>query len=86
MAPDFQDLAIERDGSLVQGMCQTARNNRRDLHEWIEEELKAVLIAAEIQESLAEGCDQRQNRESRGGSTGESKEQSCQKPSENTRM
>ena len=55
MAPDFQDLAIERDGSLVQGMCQTARNNRRDLHEWIEEELKAVLIAAEIQESLAEG-------------------------------
>ena len=56
MTSDFGDRAIERDSSLVQGLCYTALNNQRDLHEWMEQELKALLFEAQIQESrLPEG-------------------------------
>ena len=55
MTSDFGDRAIERDSDLVKGLCYAALSNRRDLHEWLEEEVKAVLVAAEFQESLTEG-------------------------------
>ena len=55
MTSDFHDLVVERDETLVQGLCHSALNNRRELHEWAEAELKAVLFQAEIQEPLAEG-------------------------------
>ena len=52
---DFFDKAAERDDALVKGLCQAARTTRMELREWIEMELKAVLIEAQIQEELLEG-------------------------------
>ena len=55
MTSDLYDLELERDESFVRGLCDTAKNARRDLHEWAEEEIKAVLLQAEIQEAVAQG-------------------------------
>ena len=55
MTSEFYDLELERDESLVRGLCDNAKNTRRDMHEWAEEEIKAVLLQAEIQEAVAVG-------------------------------
>ena len=55
MTSDFHDQVIERDETLILGLCSYALNNRRELHEWIEAELKALLFQAEIHETLVEG-------------------------------
>ena len=56
MTSDVYDLELERDESLVRGLCDNAKNARRDMHEWAEEEIKAVLVQAEIQEAVAKGA------------------------------
>ena len=55
MTPDFHDLALERDDTLIKGLCYAARNTRSELREWAERELKAVLFEAEIQERTVKG-------------------------------
>ena len=55
MTPDFYDRSFERDNDLVQGLCHNARNTHRDLREWIEAELKALIFEAEIQMPLVDG-------------------------------
>lgn len=46
---------MERDETLLLGLCSAALNNRRELHEWAEAELKAILVQAELQETLVQG-------------------------------
>ncbi len=52
---DFFDKAAERDDALVKGLSQAARTTRMELREWVEMELKAVLVEAELQEGLLDG-------------------------------
>ena len=52
---NFYGEAIKRDEELVIGLCHAARTMRKDLREWAQAELKAVLVAAELQEIQEEG-------------------------------
>ena len=49
------DLITERDDTLIKGLCQAARTTRMELREWIEAELKDLIIKAELQEPLLQG-------------------------------
>ena len=60
MTSGFHDQAAERDDTLIKGLCQAARNSRLELHEWVQTELKTVLIEAQLQETLTEGVIQGQ--------------------------
>ena len=53
---DFLDVALKRDEELVKGLCQSARTKRFELREWIQLELKAVLITADLHETVADGA------------------------------
>ena len=57
---NFYNEAIKRDNELVIGLCQVARTTRFELREWAQEELKAVLVAAEFEEIQAEGVIKKQ--------------------------
>ena len=52
---EFFDKAAERDVALVKGLCHAARTTRMELREWVQMELKAVLIEAELQVELKRG-------------------------------
>ncbi len=55
MTSDFHDREIERDDTLIKGLYSAARTTRQELREWVQAELKAILIEAELQEKIAEG-------------------------------
>ncbi len=55
MTPDFHDLAVERDDTLIIGLCHAARTTLMELREWAEAVLKATLFEAELQEGLTGG-------------------------------
>ena len=55
MTSDFHDREIERDDTLIKGLCSAARTTRQELREWVQAELKAILIEAELQERITEG-------------------------------
>ena len=55
MLLNFHDLAIDRDETLVIGLCNAARTKRMELREWIEVEVKALLPMAEAHELILIG-------------------------------
>ena len=55
MTSSFDDGITRRDDDLVRGLCEFARHSRLDLREWTQAEIKAVLIAAELQEGRVHG-------------------------------
>ncbi len=53
---NFHDRAMERDNNLVRGLCHTLEGNVvRDLRDWIEEELKELIIEAQLQQEITDG-------------------------------
>ena len=55
MTTSFHDWTIERDNTLVKGLCAAARSNRNEMREWIEAEIKALLEEAQIKEPVSCG-------------------------------
>ena len=55
MTSDSHDRAIERDAGLVQAFRSAARNMRMELREWVQAELQASLVEAEMEAQIADG-------------------------------
>lgn len=52
----FHDSALERDKDLTSALCHTMeRDMVRDIREWIEAELKALIFEAQLQQSVSQG-------------------------------
>ena len=55
ITPDFYDKANDRDAEFIKGLCGAARNLRKELREWIQGELVALITAADVLEAQSEG-------------------------------
>ena len=52
----FREDALERDNDLVEALCYIMEKNLvRDLREWIEAEIKALIFEAQVQRAEIEG-------------------------------
>ena len=53
--PSFGDRAEVRDQDLIVGLCGPARNLRKELRDWIQQEVIAQVNAADLEAVLREG-------------------------------
>lgn len=55
MTSNFYDNTIRRDEDLIAGLCYVAQAARKDLREWVQEEVKALLYEAQLQQIQSTG-------------------------------